>query len=268
VISTYSYIDELYGKFGVLQHHLISAMVGESLTFTSRLLAQLPLDQVQYLFFVRIVLNLYIFGLIGLLVGYKTRVAAIIVWFCHVLIINFGYLSIYGVDRYVHVFLFYFMFMPVGKKLSIDSMLNGKKTYYSVSAGLSLRLLQIHLALTYANAGIAKMMGQDWWSGEAIWRSTNLPEFSQIDMTWLAFMPFILKILSLGTLFFEAGYPLLVIHPITRLITIPSIIAMHLGIALVMGLQIFGATLILFNICLFLIPFITGRIGHTSLKFG
>src|SRR5690606_1870260 len=145
---------------------------------------------------------LYMCALVLMLLGLYTRWATIIVWLSHIFIMNAGHLSIYGVDRYMHVFLFYLVFAPSGKTWSIDAWRNGTLVSVCASNRFFLRVLQIQLSLTYLNAGLAKMYGSDWWNGEAIWRVINMPEFRQFDMTWIASFPALLLVLCWGTLFF------------------------------------------------------------------
>ena len=52
----------------------------------------------------------------------------------------------------------------------------------TVSANLALRLIQLHLVLIYGMAGLAKLQGQAWWSGMAIWGTLAAGEFSLLRL--------------------------------------------------------------------------------------
>jgi len=46
-------------------------------------------------------------GEVALLVGYRSRPAAVIAWFSHTALMTSGYLTTYGVDSFAHIGLFY-----------------------------------------------------------------------------------------------------------------------------------------------------------------
>lgn len=56
----------------------------------------------------------------------------------------------------------------------------------TVAANLSLRLLQLHLALIYIMMGLSKTGGQVWWSGEGVWWLLARPDSRLVDLSFLA----------------------------------------------------------------------------------
>ena len=84
-----------------------------------------------------------------------------------------------------------------------------------MSANLALRLIQLHLSLIYGMAGLAKLQGEAWWTGMAIWGMLASAEFSLFDLTWLAAYPFILNVMTHAALAFEMGYPVLIWVPVS-----------------------------------------------------
>ena len=120
----------------------------------------------------------YLSCLFFLLVGWRTKFVAAIACFLHILIYTSGYYSSYGVDRYTHFILFYFILVPCSEVFSIDSLkskekINSKKAF----ATFCLRVIQIHLLITYTTSGMEKATGGDWIQGEAVWRALMLPGF-------------------------------------------------------------------------------------------
>ena len=111
--------------------------------------------------------------------------------------------------------------------------------------------LRFALALTYFNAGFAKSNGIDWWTGDAVWRAVNLPEFRQFDVFWLGLYPWCFKLAAWGTLFFECFYPVAILSRRVRFFWIPVIVCMHIGISVGLGLHFFAFAMILFNLSLF-----------------
>ena len=53
----------------------------------------------------------------------------------------------------------------------------------------SSRLINVHMCIIYFFAGIAKLRGDSWWDGTAMWRAFANLEYQSSDMTWLAWHP-------------------------------------------------------------------------------
>lgn len=118
----------------------------------------------------------------------------------------------------------------------------------TVSANLALRLIQLHLMLIYGMAGLAKLQGQGWWSGMAIWGVLASAEFRQLDLTWLVAYPWLLNLMTHGALALEISYPVLVWVPVLRPLLLTAVVFLHLGIALAApGLTEFGLAMMAGN---------------------
>jgi hypothetical protein len=110
--------------------------------------------------------------------------------------------------------------------------------------------LRIHLGIIYASSGIEKALGQQWWTGEAIWRALlrDRPAgYSIFSFEWLSNSGLILQASSIAVLFMEIFYPILANFRRTRLYFLIAIILMHTGIALSLGLWMFSITMITLN---------------------
>ena len=66
----------------------------------------------------------------------------------------------------------------------------------SISANLAQRLIQVHMCVIYFFAGISKLQGPSWWSGEAMWRAFANLEYQSLDMTWLAWHPWLVNVMT------------------------------------------------------------------------
>lgn len=182
------------------------------------------------------VVSTVLFGL-----GLFTRVTSVLTWLLHWILMNTAYSTSYGVDLFSHVFLFYLMFMPAGDALSLDALFRGRWDRSSSWARLSLRILQLHLCIMYLSSGIEKSMGVQWWNGELLWRSFYLPVYKQYDMTWIVNYPWLSMAFGWATLALELGYCVFIWPRLTRKLWVVSIIGMHLGIIVFLGLGLFGA---------------------------
>jgi predicted DCC family thiol-disulfide oxidoreductase YuxK len=125
----------------------------------------------------------------------------------------------------------------------------------SIQANLTLRLVQIHLVLIYAMAGLAKLQGPSWWTGEALWKTMATGEFAGLDFTPLAGWPILINFLTHTSLLFELLYPVLIWVRILRPLMLLGAFTLHLGIALVSpGLSEFALAMLAANLA-----FVSGR---------
>ena len=194
---------------------------------------------------------LYVASLVGLGLGLFTRVAAVLAWFLHWALLSTSGTTIYGADTYAHIFLFYLMWVPAGAAWSLDVVRGRASRAPSEMARLGLRVMQLHLCVSYLASGIQKAVGIQWWNGELIWRALSLPVYQQIDTTWLASVPWLCRIACWAALFTELGYCVFIWPRRTRRLWIAAVVALHLGIAVILGLGVFGAIMCVLTLSLF-----------------
>lgn len=193
----------------------------------------------------------YIFSVSCLLIGWQTRIFAILTWLMQFVVMNSAVLSNYGIDAYMHYTLFYFSWMPIGRALSVDSMNTKKKIGWTPYVTISLRIFQLHMCFTYFVAGFGKSFGYMWWNGEAIWQAMMLPEYRQFDLSIMADYPIIAIFAAYFTLFIETFYPIFIWFNKIRLWWVGAIISLHLGIAVFQGLHLFGGIMLVLTLCVF-----------------
>jgi hypothetical protein len=227
---------------------------------------------------VRLVFLLYVGSLACLLLGWRTRLAAVVAWATHLSMNVTGFVSIYGVDEFANIALFYMIWMPVGDCASVDRSAGRRSGAPSPGARLALRVLQIHLCIIYFDSGIRKaalddawqgsfadwwsgkaefrqlwrFKPGDWWNGQAIWDACTLPS-NNFDFTWLAWVPWVAVLLGWSTLLIEIGYPILVWPRLTRKAWALATIGLHVGIGVVLGLWTFSAMMIVLTGSAFLV---------------
>ena len=102
----------------------------------------------------------------------------------------------------------------------------------TISANLSLRLIQLHLVVIYAMAAMGKLQGPSWWDGTATWKTMTAGEFVVGDFTPMANWPLVINLLTHATLALELLYPILIWIAIARPMVLAYAVAMHAGIAL------------------------------------
>lgn len=251
VIMLWPYLGQLYGNLGFVQWALLEASRDAWYPSIGKLSLALRHYGVGADAVTHAVFSIYAASLVGLALGWKTRVFAVVAWLAHALCLNSGLLSLYGVDTMIHISLFYCVWMPVGSNLSLDRLPARRPAEPSWLANLALRTLQIHLCIIYWNSGTAKAFGTEWWSGEALWRALMTPQFSAFDFTWLAHAPYLAQAICWAVMAIEVGYPALIWPMRTRRLWLAATIGLHVGIALFMGLTLFALTLIVMNVAAF-----------------
>lgn len=242
---------ELYGNYGLVQWAVVEVSNNAwvpSIGKVALVAADLGVDSATT---VHVLFGLYGLALVGLLLGYRTRAFAVAAWLLHGVTLNSGFFSLYGVDTMMHILFFYLVFSPAGAKWSLDAHLGRGSAEPGAGARIALRLLQVHLCIIYLNTGLAKVAGEQWRSGEAIWRAVMQPQFNVFDFSWLPAHPLVAMVIAWSVLFIELGYAVLIWIPRLRRPTLWATIAMHAGIALSMRLWLFSMVMIAFNLTAF-----------------
>lgn len=200
---------------------------------------------------VEVMFWLYVGSVVGLLVGWHTRVWAVSSWAIHYVLLSTISTFVYGVDIFLHISMFYLMIMPANKALSLDVKQGRVSAAPNWGVTLSIRVLQLHLCLAYASAGFEKMLAADWWNGNVLWRSMVQPEFRQYDVTFLADFPWVVMVLSWFTMILETFYFIGMYIPKVRVFWLLGMIGLHLGIGMFLGLWLFGLIMILLSVSAF-----------------
>ena len=213
-------------------------------------------------------------------VGLWTRVTSVLAWAGSLQYIHRGQLILFGQDTMQTILLMYLMIGPSGAALSVDAL---RARYRAARAALAagsrsipwadailsgpsrtwlanfaVRLFQINFCLIYLSSGLSKLKGTTWWDHSAPWLIFANPEFGLIRYPayeWLLRQVAEYRVpvaLFFGftvyyTLFLELGLPLLIWTRLRPVMVVLSVL-LHFGIAVFMGLTVFG----LYMYCLLL----------------
>ena len=192
--------------------------------------------------------------LICLILGLFTRLSAVLSLLLQLVMIKSIHLYEYGVDGYTTFALFYCCIFPVGQVYALDNKRRHVIPYPNHKPWLF--LLKAHLCIAYFFSGFDKVIGLTWRNGEAIWKALHSHQYySLFSLDFLANTPFFL-IAGWGTIVLEMVYGIGMNLKITRMYWLFAIIALHLFIALFMGLFFFSALMILLNLSAFYTPYI------------
>ncbi len=248
--------------------------------------------QVQMCIHISILVAMFCF-----MIGFCTRIASVATWFGALAYIHRNPVMLFGVDTMMTVLLLYLMIAPSGAAYSVDRLIarwwasnkrgviNTWRTLFgqralapeeiaptgyserhvpSAAATLSIRMLQIHVCIIYFVAGVAKLLGNAWWNGTALWGVLSNYEFAPMNhpmylglMQWIASNQMLWEVtMTTGTYFtlaFEIAYPFIVWNPKTRWMALLGAILLHGTIGMFMGLKTFAFMMLVMNMA-FLYP--------------
>ena len=185
------------------------------------------------------------------LLGLFCRPVAVATWFLQLACAKSGGLLSYGADNLTTIGLFYLMIAPLPDRWSLDCYLFRRTAANPRLLGFHRRVLQGHMCLIYLFGGATKCLGAGWWNGSNIWRSLTIPPFDVLPTHWIASVGFLLPTAGITVCLLELTYPFLIWWRPTRKPMLFSICTMHLAIALMMGMVLFGTIMIILNVAAF-----------------
>jgi len=165
--------------------------------------------------------------------------------------------AFFGLDKINCMLAMYLMLGPCGARYSLDRLRRVKRgitdpVKASTSANLAIRLIQVHLCIIYLFSGLAKMMGENWQAGTAVWWALAIQEYQSIDMTWLAnwpkFGPIVIALATHATVAWELFYCCAIWNRFTRPLMLWMAVFIHAGIGLFMGMITFALAMLYANL--------------------
>ncbi len=180
-------------------------------------------------------------------VGLWTRVTSALALFVSISYANRVPAALFGLDQINIMLTLYLTIGPSGSALSLDRLLLVRRSKgqaappaASISANLAQRLIQVHMCVIYFFAGISKLQGPSWWSGEAMWRAFANLEYQSLDMTWLAWHPWIFNVMTHVSVLWEIFFCVLIWRPRWRPLILAMAVVLHVGIGACLGMWTFG----------------------------
>ena len=96
------------------------------------------------------------------------------------------------------------------------------------------------MCVIYFFAGISKLQGEAWWNGEAMWRAFANLEYQSTDMTWLAWHPWLVNLMTHVSVLWEISFCVLIWQPRLRPLVLAGAVVLHVGIGACLGMWTFG----------------------------
>ncbi|MFN8707333.1 MAG: hypothetical protein ACK526_10765 [Planctomyces sp.] len=193
-------------------------------------------------------------------IGFATRITSVL---SMAITISYSYrahMANFGLDQINAILTLYMCIGCSGAALSVDRWLAVRKARRraeaagqaftipplkkSITANLAIRLIQLHFCVIYIYAGLSKLQGDAWWSGESVWLAFANLEYQSVDMTWIAWYPWISDIFTHGTIIWEVSFPFAIwVRPLRPYVLFVGFL-LHAGIGGMMGLWTFGIIMI------------------------
>jgi hypothetical protein len=228
-------------------------------------------------------------------VGFCTRVTSVLTWLAAVGYIHRTQQVLFGMDTMMNILLIYLMIGNSGAALSVDRLIaryravraslrrsgtidDATRAFLaapppSVGAGFAIRMVQVHFCFIYLAAGLAKLKGAGWWSGNAFWDVMINPEFTLMRYTWYedvvraaaSVKPLFYTASTLGVWFtwgLEVAFPFLIWTRLRPFMLWLGIL-LHAGIGILMGLNLFELLMMTM-----LLAYIPGQVVRARLRGG
>jgi len=197
---------------------------------------------------------------LALLVGYRTRMMAVLNYLLMLSIIHRNPLILTGADRVMTVLSFWMIFLPLNHYYSVDAWLARRRHRHPAVHGdnlpirimphttyaFPLRVIQIQVALIYIFTSYMKWHGELWREGDALFYALQQNGFLLPTGIWLGETAplWLLHLLTWSTLLIEAGFAPLVFSPVlqpwARASGLLLAALLHLGIAVTMDIPDFS----------------------------
>jgi hypothetical protein len=207
---------------------ILPAQPNYSGTLAWGLLGWFPSDAAVLLFYF-----LLLIGAMALLVGFQTRIAALVFFVC---LISFGRRNPWVLnsgDLLVQVLAFYMLFMPAGLAVSVDRWLKDQRGLWDFPARpiWPLRLVQVQVSILYVAAVWAKVRGVTWNDGTAVSYAFRIEDIARFPVPGFVTDSLVLvNLLTFGTLAVELSIGILVWNRVLRPWVLLLGVGLHLGI--------------------------------------
>jgi len=177
---------------------------------------------------------------IGLLIGYRPRIAAFIAW---LVAVSFSQSNLYihnGGDQLKLILLLMLIFLPSDGRWAIRRHPQARSAIGPVLLHpWPLRLLLIQLAIMYFMNGYYKALGDSWRDGSVMYYVANNPSWAHLSPNYLPLPDSILRFLSWITLVWELAFPVLILSSWTRRIALWIGVFFHLGTLIYLEVGLF-----------------------------
>jgi uncharacterized membrane protein YphA (DoxX/SURF4 family) len=194
-------------------------------------------------------LSVWLVVIACLTIGLFTRPAAIV---------NYAFtimtLGRFSTFEYHHDYIligvnFLLMFLPVGRRLSVDRLIKSRPSATRSSSSeppctVSVLAYEVPvflgIALVYFDSAVFKIFSPMWAAGLGLWQPASAPYATFVDWSWLLDQRALIQGLGFLVILFEAAFIFLMWFRQARIPLLVLGIGLHLGILLIFALPLFA----------------------------
>jgi hypothetical protein len=178
---------------------------------------------------------------VALTLGWRTRVASVLVAFLLVAIQRRDVFVLNSGDLLLRELAFFVALMPAGETWSLDARRRGS----TWRAPWALRLLQLQISALYLFSVTAKLGGASWQNGTAVGKAVQLEDLQRLVLPEsLATSVTVSAVLTYGTLVVEAALVVGLWLPRARWWVMAAGVGIHLGIEATLLIGWFSLTVV------------------------
>ncbi|SMO77144.1 DCC1-like thiol-disulfide oxidoreductase family protein [Melghirimyces algeriensis] len=241
----------LWGPQGMIQHKDFLT----ELSLSSKISLYQFSDSVAYF---DVIFHLGILAALLFTLGFKGRIISIINFIFTWSIFSRNGVILDGGDNIMRILLLYLCVADTTAYFSIDSYLKKKKgptfdpgtkasavKYRYYLHNLAILACIVQVSMVYLTSGLHKAMGELWQKGTALYYILQVGEYTHPFFRDLIHGFEIAMVLgAYFTVLVQVSFPFLLFNRRTKYVAMAGVISMHVGIAIVMGLISFSATMI------------------------
>lgn len=187
-----------------------------------------------------------------IVLGFQTRISAIIIYLCLLSIYHRNPLILHSGDTYMRQQALWLCFSQCGGALAIDHLLQQRKKapFEVIAPYWPLRIAQLQFCFVYLSAFFSKIQCNRWIDGTALYYTSHLREFERLPLPFLFDHLWTCKILTWSSLVIEFSlFSLIWYRPLRYPILIAAAL-FHIVLELTMNIPLFEwlmiASLVLF----------------------
>lgn len=192
--------------------------------------------------------------LIAFAIGFATRITSVLALVVVLSYIHRGPMLTAQTEPILSMVMVYLCLGPSGASWSVDCYLARRKLgsaatadspSCSFAATISLRLIQVHLAMLVGLMALSQLMGETWWQGMGVWWLAARTESRMFDLSWLHDHQFVINFWTHAIVFFELAFVALVWQPLARPLLLALGVLVWTSVAVLTGNVPFALILII-----------------------
>lgn len=158
-----------------------------------------------------------------------------------------------GADTVLRIVLLYLCFADAGRYLSVDARRRaasgrpaGESWVGTLLHNVAVVLIAHQVVMVYVASALFKVESDRWMDGTAVYYPLHVEAFSPWmgEFDWLfGFEPFVF-VATWGSMLVQLAFPLLLLHPTTRMLGFVAVTLIHLGIGVFLGIMSFSLAMI------------------------